>query len=89
MSNKVHLFLTFFFISHLFLQYLFVLLFCFLISTRFGLQGLSSDMVEARLIAGKLAEKLKRSKAVLLSQHIGRAMLGFQKLGKIIRSSIL
>ena len=40
-------------------------------------------MVEARLIAGKLAEKLKRSKAVLLSQHIGRAMLGFQKLGEM------
>jgi hypothetical protein len=27
-------------------------------------------------------EKLKRSKSVMLSQHIGRAMLGLQKLGK-------
>jgi len=32
-----------------------------------------------RLIAGKLAEKVKRSKAVLRSQHIARAMLGFQR----------
>jgi hypothetical protein len=38
-------------------------------------------MVGARLIAGKLGEKLKRSKAVLLSQHIGMAMLGLQRLG--------
>jgi hypothetical protein len=47
---------------------------------RYGLQALSADMAETRQIASKLAEKIKRSKAVLLSQHIGRAMLGLQRL---------
>jgi hypothetical protein len=37
-------------------------------------------MPEVRKIVGKLAEKIKRSKATLRSQHIGRAMLGLQRL---------
>ena len=31
------------------------------------------------MIVGKLAEKIKRSSAVLRSQHVGRAMLGLQR----------
>ena len=31
------------------------------------------------MIVGKLAEKIKRSTAVLRSQHVGRALLGLQR----------
>ena len=40
---------------------------------------MSSEMVEVRVIIAKLAEKIRRSKAVLRSQHIGRALLGMQR----------
>jgi hypothetical protein len=40
---------------------------------------MSSDMEEVRVIVGKLAEKIKRSTAILRPQHIGRAMLGLQR----------
>ena len=36
-------------------------------------------MEEVRVIVGKLAEKIKRSTAVLRSQHVGRALLGLQR----------
>lgn len=40
---------------------------------------MSSQMEEVRVIVGKLAEKIKRSTAVLRSQHVGRALLGLQR----------
>lgn len=47
---------------------------------RFGLQSLSSENPQVRLIISKLAEKLKRSKAYLRPQHISRSLLGLQSL---------
>jgi hypothetical protein len=38
-------------------------------------------MTEVRMIVLKLAERIKRSRATLLSQNIGRALLGLQRLG--------
>ena len=40
---------------------------------------MTSTMPEVRVIVNKLAEKIKRSKATLRSQHIGRALLGLQR----------
>lgn len=40
---------------------------------------MSSEMPEVRLIVSKLVGKLSRSKAILRSQHIGRALLGLQR----------
>lgn len=40
---------------------------------------MSSEMQEVRIIVTKLAEKIKRSSAVLRSQHIGRALFGLQR----------
>ena len=48
---------------------------------RYGLQGLSSEMSEVRLIVQKVAEKMRRSSALLRAQHIGRALLGLQRFG--------
>jgi very-short-patch-repair endonuclease len=40
---------------------------------------MSSEMPEVRLIVNKLVGKLSRSKAILRSQHIGRALMGLQR----------
>jgi hypothetical protein len=45
-----------------------------------------------RAIIRKLAEKVKRSTALLRSQHIGRALLGLQRFGSgtpEVRSAIV